>query len=287
MDYFRAILLAQEHSPRALALTASVIELNAANYTAWHFRRQCLKALGSDLATELGFVTSIAGDNPKNYQIWYHRRAISELLEGSAPGELAYTEQVLQEDSKNYHAWSHRQWVVSHFGRWDGELAFVERMLTEDVRNNSAWNQRWFVLHGRTAAKAGGGDSGSGAGSMLDDAVVRGELAYACAATEKAPKNQAPWSYIEGLMRRRSYADFPGVLTHIRKLQAAAAAAAAAAGGQDSSPPMLACLVGVLESSAEGATEAISICTDLETRLDVIRAKYWAHRRREIESRAV
>ena len=87
-------------------------------------------------------------------------------------------------------------------------------------------------------------------------------------------------------MRRRSYADFPGVLTHIRKLQAAAAAAAAA-GGQDSSPPMLACLVGVLESSAEGATEAISICTDLETRLDVIRAKYWAHRRREIESRAV
>ena len=193
MDYFRAVLLTQEYSPRTLALTASVIDLNAANYTAWHFRRQCLKALGSDLRAELEFVGSIAGDNPKNYQIWYHRRAVSELLDGIAPGELAYTEQVLQEDSKNYHAWSHRQWVISHFNCWDEELAFVDRMLTEDVRNNSAWNQRWFVVNKRAREDTGGNCGGSVA--ALDEARLRIELAYACEATAKAPNNQAPWSY--------------------------------------------------------------------------------------------
>ena len=276
MDYFRAVLLTQEYSPRTLALTASVIDLNAANYTAWHFRRQCLKALGSDLRAELEFVGSIAGDNPKNYQIWYHRRAVSELLDGSAPGELAYTEQVLQEDSKNYHAWSHRQWVISHFNCWDEELAFVDRMLTEDVRNNSAWNQRWFVVNKRAREDTGGNCGGSVA--ALDEARLRIELAYACEATAKAPNNQAPWSYIEGLMRGRSYDKFPEVLAHIRKLQLAASEA-----GQDCSPAMLACLVGVLEDSAEGLAEAVSLCKELETRLDVIRAKYWAFRRSEIE----
>lgn len=33
MDYFRAIYLANEHSSRALSLTAEVIHFNAGNYT--------------------------------------------------------------------------------------------------------------------------------------------------------------------------------------------------------------------------------------------------------------
>jgi protein farnesyltransferase/geranylgeranyltransferase type-1 subunit alpha len=70
MDYFRAILNLDERSSRALALTEEVIVLNAANYTAWHFRRLCLEALKSDLKKEMAYVDRIANRNPKNYQLW-------------------------------------------------------------------------------------------------------------------------------------------------------------------------------------------------------------------------
>jgi protein farnesyltransferase/geranylgeranyltransferase type-1 subunit alpha len=71
-------MAANEYSDRALALTETVIELNAAHYTAWHFRRQCLFALNKDLAAELEFTEQVALNTPKNYQIWHHRRAVVE-----------------------------------------------------------------------------------------------------------------------------------------------------------------------------------------------------------------
>ena len=289
MDIFRAVLKRDELSARALALTADVIDLNAANYTAWHFRRRCLQAIGSDgsvYRAELEYVSGIAGDNPKNYQIWYHRRVIAEQLEGSSEGELAYTAGVLAEDSKNYHAWSHRQWVVRHCGCWEEEMLFVESMLKEDVRNNSAWNQRWFVVHGRRSDAAGGsgGDEGDSSSASQEEVVrvglnadlVRAELEFAFRATSQAPKNQSPWSYIEGLMRGRDYVDFPQIRDHLTSLEV---------GGVQDSPPMCACWINVLESSgtSEDATRARAICQDLETRLDTVRAKYWVYRQANVK----
>ena len=61
MDYFRAILAKNELSERALQLTNHVIQLNPANYTAWHYRRQCLTAVGSDLREELTCVPRWCG----------------------------------------------------------------------------------------------------------------------------------------------------------------------------------------------------------------------------------
>ena len=99
MDYFRAILLAKELSPRALWLTQRAVAVNSANYTgkrcdqvktkqlAWFYRREVLRAMVVDptgyewdLHKELVFVTDKAYASPKNYQIWYHRRAVVEMM---------------------------------------------------------------------------------------------------------------------------------------------------------------------------------------------------------------
>lgn len=59
---------------RSLQLSATCIRLNPANYTAWHFRRQCLEVLGlaKDKATvekDLDLASALGGSNPKNYQV--------------------------------------------------------------------------------------------------------------------------------------------------------------------------------------------------------------------------
>jgi protein farnesyltransferase/geranylgeranyltransferase type-1 subunit alpha len=74
MDYLRAILALNEVSERALRLTTEAIAQNAANYTAWHHRRACLFALGSDLRAELAWAADLARASPKNYQLWHHVR---------------------------------------------------------------------------------------------------------------------------------------------------------------------------------------------------------------------
>ena len=196
MNLFRAVLVANEMSQRALELTAEAVDMNPANYTAWEFRRRCLKALGSDLHAELRFTEETAYDNPKNYQIWFHRRAVVELL-GDPAAELAFINNVLTEDMKNYHAWTYRQWVLMTFGDshglWAGELESVHHMLQLDHYNNSAWNQRWFTVSNIHRASW-----------PLPAADVRRELDYAFAWLEKDIHNESPWTYIRGLMRTRA-----------------------------------------------------------------------------------
>lgn len=135
MDIFRGVMAKGEYSERVLELTEDLLELNAANYTIWYhasaccsikfsimpesfiilnnwnrqYRRECLKALKSDLNEELDYLDGFSRDNPKNYQIWHHRRTIVEWL-GNGDRELAFCEAVFAEDAKNYHAWAHR-WV--------------------------------------------------------------------------------------------------------------------------------------------------------------------------------
>ena len=150
MGFFRAILESNERSPRVLELTAALAEHNAAHYTVWHVRRECLWSLAASdsniLADELRYSAEVARENPKNYQIWYHRRALVEKIGvKAAADELALISTALRDDAKNYHAWSNRLWVLKTYDMWAGELEFCTALLDADVYNNSAWNHLYQV----------------------------------------------------------------------------------------------------------------------------------------------
>lgn len=188
MDYFRAVLLADELSERAFELTNDALRINAANYTAWVFRRKLIRHLDKDLHAELAFVRDLALSNPKNYQIWHHRREVVTVLnDGSL--ELGFTHKALKDDQKNYHAWAHRQWAIDKFDLWDQELSFVDMLLAQDIRNNSAWNQRWFVLH-------------RGQLKRLSNDECQRELEYCFTAIRRTPNNESPWNYVRALWRK-------------------------------------------------------------------------------------
>jgi len=201
-SYFRAIQVKNEFSERALKLTADVIEHNSANYTAWYYRRRCLKTLNSDLWEDLEFTGKWARDCPKNYQVWYHRRwLITEIVEHmrrDAPTveegekkirelgekELDYHMDVMQvnDDYKNYNGWSHRQFIVHKFGLWQLEMPVVETLLVDDIRNNSAWNHRYTIVKNTTWPPA--------------EEIKQREIRFTLKAIRKCANNESAWNYL-------------------------------------------------------------------------------------------
>jgi protein farnesyltransferase/geranylgeranyltransferase type-1 subunit alpha len=266
MGYFRRVLVDNEYSKRSLQLAAQVIEHNAANYTAWQYRRQCLRELYRDATDEeriaawreeLAYCSEQCMNNTKNYQVWFHRRACVGNM-GDATGELDFVASVLEDDSKNYHAWGHRQWVLKQFDLWADELSYIDRLLEEDVRNNSAWNQRYFVLKATT--------------DLTSTATVASEVDYTLTHIAKAPSNQSPWAFLKGLVQPLGYLKYPQVREACERL-----------GANDGTPgatpclPALAMLVDILLESGE-TVRAAELCAQLAS-ADQIRERYWQWRR--------
>ncbi|KAJ8608777.1 hypothetical protein MRB53_039462 [Persea americana] len=200
--YLRAVMALNEHSTRALALTADLISQNPAHYTVWLYRADTLFALQSDLREELAWLNTVALANQKNYQIWHHRNLIVDRL-GDPAGEREFVAAMLDLDAKNYHVWSYRQWLVRRFALWADpeELCFTERMIAADVRNNSAWNHRWFVVNGQGRAGVGGNPDAA-VGVAVDADIRAREIAFAQAAVARAPQNPSPWSYLRGIAKQ-------------------------------------------------------------------------------------
>lgn len=286
MDYFRAVYVSDERSPRSLQLTSEAIHLNPGNYTVWHFRRVVLEALNADLHEELDFVENVAKENSKNYQIWHHRRWLAEKLgTGAIVKELEFTKKILSLDAKNYHAWSHRQWVLQALGGWEDELEYCHQLLTDDVFNNSAWNQRYFVV---TRSPLLGGL----------DAMRDSETDYTIEAIIARPENESPWRYLRGLYKQdmKTWANDPRISslclkvlsTKTRCIFALSTLLDLICSGFQPGPEFKAA-VDDLQASDTGPSDSglgETICSVLE-RIDPLRINYWIWRKSQLSSVAV
>ncbi|GMR48672.1 hypothetical protein PMAYCL1PPCAC_18867, partial [Pristionchus mayeri] len=275
--YLRAILQSGEKSERVMKLIDTCIQKNAANYTLWQYRRECLKALNIDKKKELKFLDEVILENPKNYQVWHHRRAIVESL-GDVSGELAFTQEVLDDESKNYHAWQHRQWCVRRFELpAQPELDYSLKLIMEDPRNNSAWNYRYFILQR--------------AGRLTDKNTIDTETNMALQLACKLPNNESVWNYLTGILAEDGLESRPELIATVKKVYEETEKDAR-------SFHMLAFLVevllermgGVKKDEKEGAQvvmesaeEAKKLLEEL-TVLDPVRTNYWNHQRMLVES---
>lgn len=81
MDLIRALLPADELSPRTLMLTEHLSQICPSSYTIWHYRARILihgpetgpNGLGNikeRLQKELKYLDELATKNMKNYQVW-------------------------------------------------------------------------------------------------------------------------------------------------------------------------------------------------------------------------
>ena len=196
-------------------------------------------------------VVSIA--QQKNYQVWYHRQVcIKHLGEGVKYKDLAHCAKMIEMDSKNYHVWSYRQWAVEQHKAWVEEDAFVRDKIKQDVRNNSAWNQLFWL--------------GERQNWWSDEQRCKQEIEYALTEARRAPSNESPWLFIQGICRKHE-----GEVVDVARLQELAEKWILCV-------PLRALLIFLYEHRLHKYAEAVALANECSEQVDTIRAKYWKYK---------
>ena len=163
MGYFRRILVDEEYSARALQLSEEAIGLNAANYTAWQFRRRCITKLNEQgteeqrkdaWRKELIFCDEQCRNNMKNYQVRKRCRGRQPLRAATRPPSPHVPPpswpcrhpSLKPPCDPRPQVWFHRRSCVEQLGEADKEMEFLEEILEEDAKNYHAWGHRQWVL---------------------------------------------------------------------------------------------------------------------------------------------
>ncbi|KHN95598.1 Protein prenyltransferase [Metarhizium album ARSEF 1941] len=203
-SYLRAVMAADECSPRCLRLTEHVISMNPAHYTVWLYRFKIIQTLNLPVPEEIEWLNQVALENLKNYQIWHHRQLLldyyfpsidgdEETIKNLARTETQFINSMLEEDTKNYHVWSFRQYLVRKLGMWNvAELAATQNLIEDDVRiflvfsNSVATPNLPATAHDPKVP-----------GSLIDR-----EMDYAKEKIALAPQNQSSWNYLRGVLAK-------------------------------------------------------------------------------------
>ncbi|SPN98985.1 related to geranylgeranyltransferase type I alpha subunit (RAM2) [Cephalotrichum gorgonifer] len=289
MSYLRAVMAAEEHSPRCLRLTENIISMNPAHYTVWLYRFKIISALDLPVPDEITWLNEVALTYLKNYQIWHHRQLLIDLyypkiasdaeqVSQLARSETKFISSMLEEDTKNYHVWSYRQYLVRKLSLFTlPELLSTQNLIEDDVRNNSAWSHRFLVVFSDPKASTEGSLPTEHDPKIPQDVLDR-EVNYAKEKILLAPQNQAAWNYLRGVLTKggrkmgevREFAE--GFVDEL--------------GGEEEevrSSHALDCLAeAYLE---EGNKERARLCLRrLAEKWDPVRAGYWSYREQLAEA---
>ncbi|KPM38806.1 hypothetical protein AK830_g7736 [Neonectria ditissima] len=288
VSYLRAVMAANECSPRCLRLTEHVISMNPAHYTVWLYRFKIISVLKLSIPDEITWLNQVALANLKNYQIWNHRQLLidyyyPEIEEDTATiralgrSETAFITTMLDEDAKNYHVWSYRQYLVGKLFMWTAsELGSTQNLIEDDVRNNSAWSHRFYLVFSDPTASTAGSIP-TEHDPKVPDATVDREIAYAQEKIAIAPQNQSPWNYLLGVLAKSGRK-----LATVQDFAEQYVSAIGEEGEEVRSSHALDLLAKVYHEQDD--TEKAALCLKrLSEKWDPVREGYWKYRAAQLE----
>lgn len=222
----RAVMAAGELSPRVLALTEAIIQINPAHYTVWHYRLETLKALKADavpkerwlpslfhtyvneefdvkdayeyvnglLLEDYEWLNETTKKTAKNYQIWHYRQCLKPTVDHPVYTNIYFAmeryivELILSDEAKNYHAWSHLQWIVKNTPK-EFQLT-VEEEITyiEWLLNQDVYNNSAWSYRFFIVSLA-----------PFSESLVNKEIKYCQFAISESPQNESAWNYLVAL----------------------------------------------------------------------------------------